>query len=181
MKAKFLTGAWLIGMILTLSSFDIPRGWVLTGNHNNKYQMGVDKGSGKDGKDAMTIKSVDKIEDNNIFGASATVSLPTQYLGKRVRLTGSIKTKGVSDWAGFWFRVDGQKKGEMLAFDNMKDGKTDRSISGTNDWKQYDLVLDVPFNAKEIFYGALLSGTGQIWFENVTLEIVSISIPTTGK
>lgn len=181
MKTRFLTSALLIGMILTFSSFDIPKGWFVTGNHNNKYQMGVDKGSGKDGKDAMTIKSVEKIDDNLIFGTLASMSLPTQYLGKRVRLTGYIKTKEVPHWAGFWFRIDGQKKGEVLAFDNMKDGKTDRSITGTNDWKQYDLVLDVPFNAKEIFYGALLSGTGQIWFENVTLEIVNISIPTTGK
>ena len=181
MKTRFLTSALLIGMILTLSSFDIPKGWFVTGNHNNKYQMGVDKGSGKDGKDAMTIKSVEKIEDNLIFGTLASRSLPTQYLGKRVRLTGSIKTKDVSHWAGFWFRVDGQKKGEVLAFDNMKDGKTDRSITGTNDWKQCELVLDVPFNAKEIFYGALLDGTGQIWFENVTLELVNSSIPTTGK
>ena len=101
--------------------------------------------------------------------------------GLDVRLTGSLKTKEVSQWAGFWFRVDGQKKGEMLAFDNMKDGKTDRSITGTSNWKQYDLVLDVPFNAKSIIYGALLNGSGQIWFENVTLEIVNSSIPTTGK
>jgi hypothetical protein len=181
MKTRFLTGVLLIGMILTFSSFDIPIGWFLTGNHNNKYQVGVDKGSGKAGKDAMTIKSVDKIDDDKIFGALATVSLPTQYLGKRVRLTGSLKTKEVSNWAGFWFRVDGQKKDVVLAFDNMKDGKTDRSITGTNDWKQCDLVLDVPFNAKEIVYGALLLGSGQIWFENVTLEIVNSSIPTTGK
>jgi len=181
MKTRFLTGVLLIGMILTFSSFDIPKGWIPIGNHQNKYQMGVDKGSGKDGKDAMTIKSVEKIVDNLIFGTLASSSLPTQYLGKRVRLTGLIKTKEVSDWAGFWFRVDGQKKGEMLAFDNMKDGKTDRSITGTNDWKQYDLILDVPFNAKNIMYGALLSGEGQIWFENVTLEIVNSSILTTGK
>ncbi len=181
MKPRFWTSVLLIGMILTFSSFDIPQGWFLTGKHNNQYQMGVDKGSGKDGKDAMTIKSVDKIEYNKFFGALATVSLPTQYLGKRVRLTGYLKTKEVSHWAGFWFRVDGQKNGEMLAFDNMKDGKTDRSISGTNDWKKYNLVLDVPINAKDIMYGALLDGTGQIWFENVTLEIVNSSIPTTCK
>ena len=181
MKPRFWTSVLLIGMILTFSSFDIPQGWFLTGKHNNQYQMGVDKGSGKDGKDAMTIKSVDNIDDNLIFGALATVSLPTQYLGKRVRLTGSIKTRDVNHWAGFWFRVDGQKKGDVLAFDNMKDGKTNRSITGTNDWKQCDLVLDVPFNAKEIFFGALLSGTGQIWFENVSLKIVNSLVPTTGK
>ncbi|MCE1198452.1 MAG: hypothetical protein LWW85_05740 [Marinilabiliales bacterium] len=180
MKTSFVTSAILICMLLTLSSFDPAKGWRVLGNHQNKYQMGIDKGSGKDGKDAMTIKSVKKIVDNSIFGTLASSSLPTQYLGKRVRLSGLIKTKDVSDWAGFWFRVDGQK-GEVLAFDNMKDGKTDRSIAGTNDWKPYDLVLDVPYHAKNLMYGALLNGEGQIWFENVTFEIVNSAIPTTGK
>jgi hypothetical protein len=179
MKARIFSGALFIGMILTLSSFDIPNGWFITGRNPKSYQMGVDTGSGKDGKDAMTIKSIEK----NIEGFStlATQCRPDKYFGKRVRLTGYIKTKEVSSWAGFWFRVDGETQNEVLAFDNMKDGKTDRSITGTTGWRQYEIVLDVPFNAKNILYGALLSGTGQIWFEQVKLEIVDAFIPTTGK
>ncbi len=179
MKTRLLTSALFIGMILTLSSFDLPKKWFLTGNKISSYQMGTDNGSGKEGQDAMTIKSV----DNNIdgFASLATRSLPEKYLGKRVRLSGVIKTKDVSIWSGFWLRVDGEAAKKVLAFDNMKDGKTDRSITGTNDWKRYEIVLDVPYNAKNILYGALLDGTGQIWFDKVILEIVDISIPTTGK
>ena len=65
---------------------------------------------------------------------------------------------------------------QFLSFDNM----SDRPIVGTTDWKKYDIVLDVPNNASNIAFGALLSGTGQIWFEKLTFEIVDTSVKTTG-
>lgn len=173
-----MTGALLMTMFLTLSSFDLPKDWKRMGNCTKEYLMEAEKDAGID---VITIRSVEKINDDKIFGAVAKVIPPTRYLGKRVRMTGYVKTRDVTGWSGFWMRIDGQKAGEILGFDNMKDGKTDRAISGTNDWKQYELVLDVPYKAKDIFYGALLSGTGQIWFKNVTLEVVNSLIPTTGK
>jgi hypothetical protein len=42
------------------------------------------------------------------------------------------------------------------------------------------IVLDVPNNASIILYGALLRGTGQIWFDNLNFEIVTPAITTTG-
>jgi hypothetical protein len=56
----------------------------------------------------------------------------------------------------------------------------DRPIKGTTSWTKYDIVLDVPDNASQIAYGALLEGTGQIWFDNIAIEIVDDSVPTTG-
>jgi hypothetical protein len=41
-------------------------------------------------------------------------------------------------------------------------------------------VVDVPRNASRISYGALLGETGQIWFDNITFEIVDQTVPTTG-
>ena len=63
----------------------------------------------------------------------------------------------------------------------MHDGKENRSVKGTTDWKKYEIVLDVPFNSSNIAYGALLVGTGQIWFDNLNFEVVDNSIPTTGE
>jgi hypothetical protein len=106
-------------------------------------------------------------------------SLPDKYLGKRVRMTGVLKSKDVSDWAGFWFRVDRAGSKNTLAFDNMHDGNEDRSIKGTTEWKKYEIVLDVPNQATNLAYGALLSGTGQIWFTNINFEIVDNTVKTT--
>jgi hypothetical protein len=107
-------------------------------------------------------------------------SAATKYLGKRVRMTGLIKCKDVAYWCGLWLRIDGKNKGQSLSFDNMHDGKSDRSINGTSDWKSYDIVLDVPEKATNMAYGALLVGTGQMWFDNLKFEEVGNEVPVTG-
>jgi hypothetical protein len=102
-------------------------------------------------------------------------SSASQYLGKRVRLTGYMKSKKVKSWAGLWLRVDQAGSQKSLAFDNMQN----RAVKGTTGWKKYEIVLDVPTNASNIAYGALLSETGQIWFDNLSFEVVDTSVPTT--
>ena len=67
-----------------------------------------------------------------------------------------------------------------MPFDNMHDGRKDRSLKGNNDWKKYEIVLDVPQSTTNLAYGALLAGTGQIWFDHLTFEIVDTTVPLTG-
>ena len=57
----------------------------------------------------------------------------------------------------------------------------DRPITGTTDWKKYEIVLEVPLNVSKLAYGALLSGTGQIWFDIIIFEIVDSTIATTER
>ena len=57
----------------------------------------------------------------------------------------------------------------------------DRPVKGNTEWTQYDIVLEVPYNASNIAFGALLNGTGQIWFDNIDFEVAGDSIPSTGK
>ena len=65
----------------------------------------------------------------------------------------------------------------VLAFDNMQR----RPIKGTKDWTKYEVVLYVPTEATAISYGVLLNETGQIWFKDVTIEIVDDSLEETGQ
>ena len=74
-------------------------------------------------------------------------------------------------------RVDGAKKDETLAFDNMQD----RAIKGTTDWKKYEIVLDVPENSEMVAFGLLLSGKGQVWMDDLQFEVVGKDVPTTGR
>jgi hypothetical protein len=97
-----------------------------------------------------------------------------EYRGKRVRLSGWLKTVDAGE-AGLWMRVDGEQR--MLAFDNM----SDRVVSGTTDWKMYSVVLDVPDDAKNIFLGVLLTGKGQTWADDLTFEVVGRKIAVTNK
>jgi hypothetical protein len=179
MKNKILTGILFIAIIFPFLSFDMPNAWFKAGDKVNSYEMGIDKMAGQNGENAATIKSIaDTIAG---FGLLMQECLPDKYLGKRVRFRAYVKTKDVKQWAGILFRVDGKNQNEMLSFDNLKDGKTDRSIKGTTDWKQYEIVLNVPYSATNLAFGALLMGTGQIWFNKITFEVVDNSVHTTGK
>ncbi len=160
-----------------LFSFDMAKGWTSGGSNMSEYEMGIDKGAGQDGKNAATIKSIKK--DIKDFGTMMQNCLPDKFIGKRIRMTGYMKSKDVTSWASFWLRVDGKKKQQFLSFDNMHDGKKDRSIKGTTDWAKYEIVLDVPRKASNLAFGALLDGTGQIWFSKLSFEIVDNTVPLT--
>ena len=173
MIKSILKSVLLAGTTVILLSFDLPAGWFKAGDQPKSYEMGTDKGAGKEGKNAATIKSIDKTIKG--FGTLMQECLPGKYLGRRVRMSGLMKSKDVVDRAGFWFRVDQPNPNQSLSFDNMQD----RAIRGTTDWKKYEIVLDVPAKASNLAYGALLSGTGQIWFSNLKFEVVDNSVPTT--
>ena len=79
-----LTSTLLIGMVLTLYSFIVPKGWGKAGSKPKSYDMGIDSGAGQDGKNAATIKSIDK--KINGFGTLMQNCLPDKYLFKAVVL-----------------------------------------------------------------------------------------------
>jgi len=173
MKTNFLKSVLIIGTTLALLSFDKPSGWFNAGSKPQSYEMGIDKGVGQSGKNAATIKSKDSKIDG--FGTLMQQCSPDKYLGKRVRMTGYVKSENVTTWAGLWLRVDQSGSQQPLSFDNMGN----RPIKGTTGWKKYEIVLDVPSNSTLIAFGALLDGTGQIWFDNISFEIVDNSVQTT--
>ena len=199
MTKKILKNVLLVGTTAALLSFDLPlpEGWLKAGDKPDSYEMGIAKDEGMDkntqtpikigqydlmvesgvGKNCATIKSISKKIDG--FGTLMQSCLPDKYLGKRVRMSGYLKSKDVAEWAGFWMRVDQPNSTPLnsLSFDNMED----RAIKGTTDWKKYEIVLDVPLRASNIAYGVLLSGTGQVWFDNLNFEVVDKSVPTTDK
>ena len=173
MTTNFLKTVLIVGTTLALLSFDLPSGWFKAGSKPQSYEMGIVKGVGQKSKSAATIKSIDKTIEG--FGTLMQQSNPGNYLGKRVRMTGYVKSENVASWAGLWLRVDQSGSQLPLSFDNM----VSRPIKGTTGWKKYEIVLDIPGNASLMAYGALLDGTGQVWFDNITFEIVDKSVQTT--
>lgn len=175
MTKKTIKIALFISFSVILFSFDLPSNWFIAGSKPNSYEMGIDNSVQHDGKYAATIKSNTKSIKG--FGTLMQSCLPDKYLGKKVKISGFMRSENVTGWAGFWFRVDQANSAKSLAFDNMQD----RAIKGTTEWKQYEIILEVPKNASNLAYGALLSGTGQIWFSNIKFEEVSASYVSTGK
>jgi hypothetical protein len=173
----------IIVLAAIIMSYDMPKGWIAAGNKAQDYEMGTDPGAGHNGKNAATIRSVRrKIEG---FGTLMQTFAADKYKGKRLRLTGYIKAADVEDWAALWFRVDGKTMNpvtgknvrKVLSFDNM----STRPITGTQDYTKCEIVLDVPDSATYIAYGALLDGTGQIWFDNLKFDVVTTDVPVTSS
>src|SRR4051794_28577654 len=100
---------YFIALIILQLLFNAPAiyaqaGWFKAGSDPDKYKMGIDSSVQHDKQNVMTIKSIDP--EIQGFGTFMTDFKPGQYLGKRVRMTGYMKSKEVANWAGFWCRVD---------------------------------------------------------------------------
>jgi hypothetical protein len=149
---------------------DQPTGW---GGGGNGYELSRDDAEKHAGKASGCVRSTgDEAEG---FGTLTQGFRADGYRGKRVRMSAYVKTDGVERQAGLWMRIDGKEK-TGLAFDNMMT----RPVKGTTDWKKYDVVLDVPDDAGEIYFGFLVAGKGRGWVDDITLEVVDKDVPTTG-
>ena len=144
------------------------KGWFKAGNDPGGYSIGRVKAAGGL---AAYIKSEDPEADK--FGTLMQSFSPNKYKGKRVRLSARVKSVGIKEWAGMWMRVDANKK--SVAFDNMMD----RPITGTSDWQEYSIVLDVPVQSDGIFIGLILHGEGEAYWDDVKFETVGLDVPLT--
>jgi carboxyl-terminal processing protease len=90
---------------------------------------------------------------------------------KRVRLSGELKTTGVSGGASLWLRID--KGPAMLMLEN----GTGDALQGTTDWTRRTMSLPVPSDATTLVFGLLLRGEGSVTVRNLRLEAGSALTP----
>jgi mannose-6-phosphate isomerase-like protein (cupin superfamily) len=151
-----------------------PEGWAVRGTVPQEYVFGVDTDVKYSGRASGFIAS--KAKSPKGFATLRQVFKAELYRGKRIRMTAIVKSQNVAGWSGLWMRVDSEAL-SSLAFDNMEN----RKIRKTTDWKKYDIVLDVPEDAAEIYFGFLLSGRGQVWVDDFSFEVVRPEIKPTGR
>lgn len=172
-------GALLIFLALAVTTFliasdnnIIPNGWFMAGTNPAEYEVSIDNTTFQNGNSSVYLKSKSPKEKD--FGTLMQTISADNYLGKRLKLSGYLKSENVEKSSGMWMRIDGHNK-EQLGFDNM----TGREIKGNTDWQKCEIVLDIPSNSKSISFGVLLAGNGKVWFDNFQLEEVDKSIATT--
>lgn len=135
-----------------------PNGWNNFGSSN--YILALDSTNTKSGKYSATIEYK---QGNTDFKAWA-FTIPHNYSGRKITLTGYIKTENVTGgYAGLWMRID-----PNIAFDNMNRN----GVKGTTDWTKYEITLDMnPGKTKQIVIGGLLVGKGKMWLDNLNISI----------
>lgn len=154
---------------------NLPDGWFKSGDEPDSFEMGVDSAVFKSGNNSAYIES--KRDPVLSFSTMMQTSSAKKYVGKRIKMSGYLKTENVKSWAGMWLRIDPEGGGNALGFDNMED----RSLKGDTDWSLCEIVLDVPEKSYTLNYGVLLNGKGKVWFDDLKFEVVDKSVPTTGR
>jgi hypothetical protein len=101
---------------------------------------------------------------------ASTVAAP--YRGKVLHVFGLLKSQASS--AGFWVRVDVPDSPSKL------DMMLDRIPSAAKGSQPFSIVLPVPENASQIYYGLWVDGAGSISASHVQIEIVPKDTPATG-
>ena len=152
-----------------------PEGWHKNGAKPDSYVVGVDSTQTWGGMPSAYVQSLTP-EVEKGFGGMMQTTAADNYVGKRVRLSGWIKTEDANQGGGhLWLRVDGQEQGHVLQFDNMDN----RAVKGTSDWQEASVVLDVPSGASALAYGFFVSGGGKMWVSGQRMEEVGPDVATT--
>jgi hypothetical protein len=152
-----------------------PAGWWKNGAKPENYVVGVDSVQTWGGMPSAYVESVAPTGEGSFGGMMQTIAADN-FAGKRVRLSGWVKTEEANDGGGhLWLRIDGQERGQMLGFDNMDN----RPVKGTKDWQEASLVLDVPVGASALAYGFFVGGAGKMWVNGQKMEVVGPEVPTT--
>ena len=93
-----------------------------------------------------------------------------------MKLSGQLKCSGVENFCGFFMEVF-HANGPLLAVDNMYS----RKVTGEQDWKPFDLVLDIDEAAYGINIGVRLVGPGQVWISDLSFEETASDVPVTDE
>ena len=136
----------------------LPKNWSIKGD--NDLEVYLDSIKKRSGKYSAVIHNPTSETGNKAMA----IKLPENYAGKKIKLTGFIKTENITDgFAGLWMRID-----PGLGFDNM----ANRGIKGTTDWQFYEIELALkPEKTEQIYIGALLVGKGKMWVDQLKVIV----------
>lgn len=136
----------------------IPIGW--TKSYSENYTVSLDSTTVKKGKYSILIE----FNGGSVDYKSFNFTIPDSYYGKKITLSGYIKTENVTDgFAGLLLKIEPD-----IAFNNMEES----GVKGTVDWNKYEIVLEMnPLKTEKIIFGGFLAGKGKMWLDDLTITI----------
>jgi C-terminal processing protease CtpA/Prc len=97
--------------------------------------------------------------------STLTTAIPVDFAGTTIEWRGFLRSEDVTGFMGLWLRQDGDAPN--LAFASMQP----QQIRGTNEWREYSIALPVHPDAKQLFFGVLIGGTGKVWADDLRLLV----------
>jgi beta-lactamase regulating signal transducer with metallopeptidase domain len=105
-----------------------------------------------------------------IYGVLTQWVSADAYHGKRIRLTGYIRTRGVKDYGGLMLGVVGGAHAKTYLLEK-------QPLRGDTDWMRVEFVTDVPSDARALVFGMNLQGKGKVWMNDLALDVVGTDVP----
>lgn len=148
------------------------QGWHFEGSQGPfpHFDYGIDPSITHQGHASLSLKTKEGVSKAN--GDLRQTFQADTYRGKRLRLSGYLKTENVGG-TGLWIAVEGLN--EMLRTADMQE----RPIRGTQEWTRRELEVEVPAESISIAMGLRVFGTGQVWLADIDLEVVGEDVPST--
>jgi hypothetical protein len=102
-----------------------------------------------------------------------------KYLGKRIQLSGYMRATGEAN-GSLWLRIDGDHDPVDLANKFSAQLAKTQVVSNSSDWERLDQTIDVPSdNVIGIAFGVMTGGLGDVWVDDLKLDIVDNRTPVT--
>jgi len=96
------------------------------------------------------------------------------YRGHRVMFRGVAKVEKMPAGALMYVRVDGPGTSEFASATTEKQSV---KFSGTTDWRNFSLVVNVPKQAQDLLLGLAANGPGDLWVADMEFKVVDNNVP----
>jgi hypothetical protein len=176
---RTLVSAAILAIALGAVLAAAPNGWELRISPQDlRAELGVDHQVLHGGKASGSLS----VPFSDEAGGSVSFYQPVladEYREKRVRFSAFVKTHETGNaearsGAGLFLSAFGRDR--FLAAANM----SNRMLKGSTEWTRYEEVLDIPKDTVLLRVGITLRGPGQLWLDDVRMEIVGKDVPSTG-
>lgn len=157
---------------IAVADWSLPEGWEVYSSRAGAYTGGRTTEGSRSGKAGGVLRSQNAGPKEHALLIQKLSA--EEFRGYRMELSGYLKAREVSGWAGLWVRVD-DVDGKVLEFHNM----TDTPVRGDTPWTRYAIPFDVPAEAWEVHFGALLAGKGEVLVDDLELERLGGTRPAT--
>lgn len=130
------------------------------------YELGIAKQGGRMGGPAGFIRN--RVANPLRIGSFAQIASAHAYLGKRIRLSGYVKSENATRGELTVVLMDNNEQGQHVFIS----GTNGKLVKGTQDWTLLDLTVDIPTNTATIGLGLMSTGKGTVWTDGFKIEVV---------
>ncbi|HEX2223479.1 MAG TPA: erythromycin esterase family protein [Thermoanaerobaculia bacterium] len=178
-KALFLLAACVLAWVPSAQAdprpyldldFELPEcsvGWSTVGLSQVRHEKTLDRTVVQSGAQSVRIRYMSPLPwSSRLTGVNMSRTFdPAEVAGKRVRLSGYIRTEGLTSPGAyaslFWTGV--APSASVV--------EESAAAQGTTPWTRHELEIDIPADVTRNTFGMFFYGNGTVWFDNLQVEV----------